>query len=104
MTTLEILNQTEIPINDPLEIAERLEGITDASVLKSGVQENFNVGAVKNFWKLDVDSNQYFQTEAHLEYITPHLYFWVEKDIDFDMEDLAMLAEDFEQKDLPNKP
>lgn len=101
LTTLEVLNHTEIPINDSLEIAERLEGITDASVLKSGVQEIFNVGAVRNFWKLDVDSNQYFQTEAHLEYITPHLYFWVEKDIDFDLEDLTMLAEDFEQKIYP---
>ena len=101
LTTLEILNQTEIPINDSLEIAKRLEGITDAPVLKSGVQEIFEVGAVRNFWKLDVDSNQYFQTEAHLEYITPHLYFWVEKDIDFEIEDLANLAEDFERKIYP---
>ena len=101
LTTLEVLNKTEIPINDSLEIAERLEGITDAPVLKSGMQEIFEVGAIRNFWKLDVDSNQYFQTEAHLEYITPHLYFWVEKDIDFDIEDLTALAEDFESKIYP---
>ena len=101
LTTLEILNHTEIPINDPIEIAARLEGITDAPVLKSGVQEDFNIGAVRNFWKLDVDSNQYFQTEAHLEYITPHLYFWVENEIDFEPEDLANLAEDFERKIYP---
>ncbi len=101
VTTLEILNKTEIPINNPIENAKRFEGVTGASVLKSGVQEVFEVGAVRNFWKLDVDSNQYFQTEAHLEYITPHLYFWVEKGIDFVMEDLAMLAEDFEQKIYP---
>ena len=101
LTTLEILNHTEIPINDPIEIAGRLEGITDAPVLKSGVQEIFDVGAVRNFWKLDVDSNQYFQTEAHLEYITPHLYFWVEKDIDFEIDDLVDLAEDFERNIYP---
>ena len=101
LSMLEILNHTEIPINDSIEIAERLEGISDAPVLKSGVQEIFDIGDVRNFWKLDVDSNQYFQTEAQLEYITPHLYFWVEKDIDFSREDLINLAEDFERKIYP---
>ncbi len=101
LTTLEILNHTEIPINNTIEIAERLEGITDAPVLKSGVQETFEVGELRNFWKLDVDSNQYFQTEARLEYITPHLYFWVEQNIDFVKEDLVSLAEDFEQRIYP---
>jgi hypothetical protein len=101
LTTLEILNQTEIPINDILEIAKRMEGKKNAPVLKSGVQEVFKIGDVKNFWKLDVDNNKYFQTEANLEYITPHLYFWVEKEIKFDKEDLANLAEEFERKIYP---
>ena len=101
LTTLDILNQTEIPINDPLETAKRLEGITDASVLKSGIQEIFNVGYTRNFWKLDVDSNKYIQTEAKLEYITPHLYFWVERGIEFNADDLINLAEEFERKIYP---
>lgn len=101
LTTLEILNQTEIPINDPLEIAKRLEGIMDAPVLKSGVQEVFNIGVKRNFWKLDVDNNQYFQTEASLDYITPHLYFWVERGIEYNRDDLVNLAEEFERKIYP---
>ena len=101
LATLKILSHTEIPINDTLEIARRLGGITEASVLKSGVQEVFKIGSVRNFWKLDIDSNQYFQTEAILEYITPHLYFWVEKEIEFNKDDLINMAEVFEQKIYP---
>jgi hypothetical protein len=78
-----------------------MDGKKNAPVLKSGIQEVFKLGAVKNFWKLDVDNNQYFQTEANLEYITPHLYFWVEKGIKFDTRDLANLAEEFERKIYP---
>jgi len=101
LTTLEILNLTEIPINDPIDLAKRLRGVADAPVLKEGTPEIYNVGVIKIFWKLDVDTNQYIQTDAQLEYITPHLNFWVEKGIEFDRIELQKLADEFETKIYP---
>lgn len=101
LTTLEILNQTEIPINDPIGLAKRLGKVTDAPVLKSGTPEFFNVGAIKKFWKLDVDTNEYVQTDARLEYVTPHLYFWVEQGIEFEYDELENLALEFETRIYP---
>ena len=101
LTTLEILNQTEIPINDPIDLAKRLGGVADAPVLKSGTPEIFIVGEIRKFWKLDVDTNEYVQTDARLEFETPHLYFWVEQGIDFDSAELENLAEEFETRIYP---
>ncbi len=101
LATLDILKNTAIPINDPIETAKRFEGIKEASVLKSGVPQAYKVGISKQFWKLDVDSNKYIQTEATLRYITPHLYFWVEEGIEYSSKDLAALAETFESKIYP---
>ena len=101
ITTLEILNQTEIPINDPIGLAKRFGGAIDAPVLKSGTPEFFNVGATKKFWKLDVDTNEYVQTDARLEYVTPHLYFWVEQGIEFEYDEMENLALEFETRIYP---
>lgn len=100
-TTLDLLNQENIPINDPIELAERLGGLTDAPVYKSELPVARKAGDSKNFWVLDVDTNDYRQITAHLEYITPHLYFWVEKGIDVDPFAVAELAEEFENKIYP---
>ncbi len=101
ITTLEILNQTVIPINDPYDLANRLGGIGDTPVQKSEIPEIYKTGAIRKFWKLNVDSNQYLHTEAKLEYITPHLYFWVEEGVEFNCEELAQLAEEFEKVIYP---
>jgi hypothetical protein len=100
-TTLDIINQENIPINDPVELAERLGGVTDAPVVKSELPVARSVGDTRNFWVLDVDSNEYRQVLAYLEYITPHLYFWVEEGIEVDPSAVAELAETFENEIYP---
>lgn len=100
-TTLEILDQEDIPVNDPVELAERLGGLTDAPVYKSELPVERKVGDSRNFWLLNVDSNDYRQISANLEYITPHLYFWVEEGIEVDPSSVAELADTFENEIYP---
>jgi immune inhibitor A len=101
LNTLQILSQTEIPIKDPIDLAERFGKVSDTSFLKSGNPEISKVGEMRKFWKLDVDTNKYKQTDARLEYVTPHLYFWIEEGVDFDRTELEKLAEEFETKIYP---
>jgi hypothetical protein len=100
-TTLDIINQEIIPINDPVELAGRLGGVVDAPVVKSELPVVRRVGDSRNFWVLDVDSNDYRQVLAYLEYVTPHLYFWVEEGIEVDPSAVAELAETFENDIYP---
>lgn len=100
-TTLDTLNQENIPVNDPIEQADRLRGLTDAPVYKSELPIARKAGDSRNFWVLNVDSNDYRQISAYLEYITPHLYFWVEEGIEVDSSAVAELAETFEHEIYP---
>ncbi|MBM3137509.1 MAG: hypothetical protein FJZ98_04915 [Chloroflexi bacterium] len=100
-STLDILIQEDIPINDPIELAERLGGISDAPVFKSEPPPMRSVGDSRNFWVLDVDSNEYRKITANLLYITPHLYFWSEEGIEVELSAVAELAETFENEIYP---
>jgi hypothetical protein len=100
-TTLDTLNQEDIPVNDPIQLAERLGGLNNAPVYKSELPVAHTVGDSRNFWVLDVDSNNYRQINADLAYVTPHLYFWVEEGIKVDPSAVAELAETFENEIYP---
>jgi immune inhibitor A len=101
LSTLAILKKSEIPVKDPFDLAKQFKGIKNPIVEDLTSPKTYEAGAEKKFWKLDVDSNTYFQTDAILEYITPHLYFWVEKGIEFKRSYLEDLANEFENKIYP---
>jgi len=100
-STLDILNQEDIPINDPIELAERLGGISDAPVYKSEPPLEWNIRDSRSFWVLNVDANDYRKINANLLHITPHLYFWSEEGVEVDPSAVAELAETFENEIYP---
>ncbi len=48
----------------------------------------FKVGNQQSFWVSNVDSNDNFQIDATLQYITDHVYFWIEDGVNFRSSDL----------------
>jgi immune inhibitor A len=49
----------------------------------------------------NVNTNENFQVEATLQYVTPHVYFWVQNGVNYDEDELQALADEFETKMYP---
>lgn len=99
--TLQALEHTEVPINDPLELACRLEKKCNLPLTLESPATPRQVGETDTFWVTNVDTTENFQVQATLRYITPHLYFWVENGVDYNESELKALAETFEKKIYP---
>ena len=100
-STLETLLNVEIPINDPIDIAQRLEGKEDIPLTLPVERLNRQVGEQESFWVTDTDTAENFQIEATLSAVTDHLYFWIENGVDYSQSALDKLAADFENNIYP---
>lgn len=98
--TLETLKTSLVPENDPYEIACRLQGKCNVPKILPTAPE-YKVGDKKNFWVTNVNTNENFEIETTLRYVTPHTYFWAENSLDVDMGDLKRLMDTFEEKIYP---
>ena len=97
--TLNVLQNTIVPINDPRDLAERLSGISDIpDFFPSGP---FQKGQSKEFWVTNVDTNENYQISATLRYVTPSAYFWIEDGVRYNENELRDMAEDFDKKIYP---
>jgi len=101
LNTLETLENTIVPINNLIAIADRLEGKEDIPVALDLVSGVLPVGAQDAFWVTNTDTNENFQIDATLQYVTDHTYFWIEDGIRFNERDLEELAETFETQIYP---
>ncbi len=99
--TLNTFEQTIVPISDPLELAFRLEGKQNLPEKLEAPAPPLQVGNQDYFWVMDTDTNENFQVLATLEYVTDHVYFWIENEIMFKGDHLKNLAETFENKIYP---
>ena len=99
--TLQTLKDSIVPINDLINLAERLGGVTDIPLTVSPPDNPYLVGAGNTFWLTNVDSNQYFQVDMTLRFATDHAYFWVENGVDYDQDELEALALTFEYDIYP---
>ena len=99
--TLTTLLNSYIPINDPIDIAQRLEGKSNIPLTLPVENLNRQVGEVDTFWVTNTDTAENFQIQATLAAVTDHLYFWVENGVDFSQKALNNLAEDFEENIYP---
>ncbi|MCJ7569470.1 MAG: immune inhibitor A [Anaerolineales bacterium] len=99
--TLEKLASTIVPINEPIELAERLRGLKDVPRILAEEAEPIQVGTVDTFWVSNVDTIENFEVQAEMVYATDHVYFWVEKGVDFDPDDAQALVDDFEEGAYP---
>jgi immune inhibitor A len=99
--TLITLDEAVVPVNDLIELAERLEGKQNIPTTLDPPLISPRAGDRKNFWVSNVDTNRNYQIDATLEYVTDHLYFWIEDGVPFDDNDLRRLAETFEDSIYP---
>ena len=97
--TLETLNQTQVPENDPYELACRLEAICNVSTTVQA--KSYQVNDKEKFWVINSDTNEHSQITATLRYITPHSYFWVEDGTSVNEGDMKRLMDTFEEKIYP---
>lgn len=98
--TLEVLKNTEIPENDPYDLARRLKNIENIPSTVPNLTE-YHVGDSKEFWITNVDTNENNLIAANLGYKTENVYFWVEEGVSFDKKELSRLVTTFEDDILP---
>ena len=99
--TLETLENTIVPINNLIELSERLEGKQNIPETVDAPVTPYQVGDTETFWVTNVDSNENSQIQAVLGYATDHAYFWFQDGISYDEDDLENLAETFENQIYP---
>ncbi len=99
--TLTTLLNTIIPINDPLDIARRLEGKEHLQLTLPVENLNRQAGEQETFWVTNTDTAENFQIVTTLSAVTDHLYFWVENGVFFSQKTLDDLAADFESNIYP---
>ena len=95
-TTLEVLRNTIVAENDPAELACRLESKCDIPESMTAPAAARVVGDHDRFWVTNVESNENFEVNATLQYVTPHVYFWVEDGVEYNGNELRALADTFE--------
>jgi immune inhibitor A len=99
--TLKLLEQTVIPGNDLTELACRFKRVCNIAPTLPPPATPYSQGAQHLFWVNNEDANSYFQVHATLRYITPHSYFWVADNVQFNQTDIQRLMDAFENKIYP---
>jgi hypothetical protein len=95
------LAQVEVPISDPISLAERLLGVKDIPLVLAERADPIPPGTRQMFWATNIDSNENFQIEARLAYVTDHVYFWVEEGVEVNQQDVEALVDSFENETYP---
>jgi len=98
--TLFTLENTIIPINDPIEITHRLLNTDNISPTVNPPSPPYDIGAQETFWAGNNDDEN-FTVQATLRYITDHAYFWIEDGVRYHQRDLIKLADTFENSIYP---
>ena len=99
--TFDTLENTIVPENNPVELAERLLGIANIPDTIDPPSSPFQLGDRRDFWVTDTSTDQTFRTEAVLRYLGDEIYFWIEDGVTYDESELIALAENFENEVIP---
>lgn len=100
--SLEILSETIVPASDLVSLAQRLQGLGDVPRYLAEVADPVPIGTIESFWVSNNDENINFQVEAELVYATEHAYFWVESEVEYDLDDVIDLLDEFENEIYPS--
>lgn len=99
--SLDTLNDTVVPINDPIDLASRLGGKLGVPDTLIDVDAPHEVGASKKFWVTNTDNNKNFQVDATLRYRGENVYFWIEDGVSYRDTDLRRLGDTFDEEIIP---
>ncbi len=97
--TVTTLEDTVVPVNNPRDLACRLEG--KCSIPETLPSGPYKTGKKETFWITNTDTAKSFEVDATLQYLTPHAYFWVEDGVSYDEGEAKALVDDFETKMYP---
>lgn len=100
-STLEALEQTIAPERDLIALACRFDHICDLPLTLDPPAVPYFVGSKRQFWVNNSDSGLYAQITATLEYLTTHVYFWVEEGVPFNQQEAEDLINTFEEQIYP---
>ena len=96
------LAQATIPAADERALAERLKpGVGDIPVTVNPTPPSYEVGDKISFWVENGQTQVHRQISATLQYVTPHVYEWVEDGIQTNLNDIKRSADLFESKTYP---
>lgn len=99
--TLEILQNTIVPINDPRLLACRLRALCDIPEVITDTAVTRVVGDKDNFWVSNQDTIENVEVQATLRYVTDHAYFWVQDGVDINEDEMKDLMDTFENEMYP---
>jgi len=99
--TLAILSETNLPTSELRELAERLEGKKDIPLTIETSFKVYDIGDQQEFWVSNNDTNENRQISTTLQYISDHVYFWIEDGVFFDDEAVQSLVNTFENEIYP---
>ena len=99
--TLSTLENTLVPANNLPEISCRLKGVCDIPLTLKEHEPPRAIGDTDIFWATDVGTNENFEVDATLQYVTEHSYFWVQDGVSFKEDEMIELMETFENKIYP---
>ncbi len=101
VNTLRTLNEEEVPVNNPIQLAERLKGVQGIAPTLPPRAVPLQVGDEEKFWVTNSDTDEKRQLTATLRYMNDKLYFWIENGVNFNGEEMRRLADTFAQKIYP---
>ncbi len=91
-----------VPTRDLRDLAQRLRReAQEIPVVVNATPPVYQIGDRHTFWASNTDTDEHFQVEAELRYMTPHLAMWVEVGVDVDEADLRRSADRFEKEIYP---
>lgn len=101
LDTLDVLKNAIVPENDIYDLSCRLRAACDIPRTAPAASIDRQVGEKQAFWVANLDTNENFQVDATLRYVTPHTYFWIQDGVKYKEADLKALAEAFENEMYP---
>jgi hypothetical protein len=99
--TRDILSNTIVPLADPIDLAERMLGLENIPRVVATQADSIPLGTTQQFWATNGDTIENFLVTAELVYATEHVYFWIQQGVNYAIDDVQDLVEDFENNAYP---
>jgi immune inhibitor A len=101
LETLQSLIDADPPAGDLVEQAMRLKHITDIPRVVAESADPIPLGATRDFYISNMDTDATTSITAELRYETPHVYFWVDQEAYAKDSEIRDMVDIFEEKIYP---
>ncbi len=101
LQTFATLKGAVVPINDPVDLARRLGGVSNIPATVPDPQAPYRIGDRKTFHAMNQDTTERFTVDTVLRAANDAAYFWIEDGVPYDQEELDYLMEQFALRIVP---